>query len=207
MHYMKGQLNTTKLLLHFLGMAIYGAGLIRSMRMACQKKVLKTKQFRKNLMLNTWTEQVRNQITYFNGAQTPYPFFVSPFFDQYIIKKGRPKSLTNQFYPSLEENHTHGNYDPIGDINNNQADKVIHRYKNRVLITPTTICPVNCRYCFRKNTLANSDDSFKGQWHKTLEYIDDHSEIEEVIFTGGDPLMISNQKLDNYLNDLSNISH
>lgn len=158
-------------------------------------------------MLNTWTEQVKNQITYFGGDQTPYPFFISPFFDDHINKMGSPKSLTNQFYPSSKENSSQGSYDPIGDINNHQADKIIHRYKNRVLVTPTTVCPVNCRYCFRKNTLAMSDDLFKGQWQKTLEYLNNHSEVEEVIFTGGDPLMMSNQKINNYLNDLTQIPH
>jgi lysine 2,3-aminomutase len=138
------------------------------------------------------------------------PFVISTFFDNYIKKIKSPPSLTLQFYPSdLETSQIQesGLYDPIGDHSNLKADKLIHRYKNRVLVMPTTACPVSCRYCFRRNPLAENDEMFKGQWKRTLAYLMEHSEVNEVIFTGGDPLMLSNRKLDMYLTDLSEIKH
>ena len=95
--------------------------------------------------------------------------------------------------------------DPIGDKNFLKAPQLIHRYKSRALFTPTTLCPVNCRYCFRKNELFADEEMFQHDFDKTLQYLNDHPEISEIIFTGGDPLNLSNEKLEKYLTSFSKI--
>ena len=76
-----------------------------------------------------------------------------------------------------------------------------------MLFTPTTKCPIQCRYCFRKNELHTSIDLFKAQFEQTLDYIGNHSEIDEIIFTGGDPFILNDSKISDYLNAFAQIPH
>ncbi|MCO4755419.1 MAG: 4Fe-4S cluster-binding domain-containing protein, partial [Bacteriovoracaceae bacterium] len=127
-----------------------------------------------------------------------YPVFVPQRLANRIKELGRDSSLWKQFIPSqdeLLESPLEGLYDPIGDSTHSQGNGIIHRYKNRILFAPTTVCPVNCRYCFRKNELAQKDDILKGKLKELESYLSVHPEVEEVILTGGDPLVVSNEKL------------
>ncbi len=115
------------------------------------------------------------------------------------IKQGGPASaLWKQFVPHLYETGQpfsgQGLDDPIGDQRYSRGASLVHRYPNRVLLMPTPACPVQCRYCFRKNEL-HRDTWPHPDLQKDLAYLASHSEIEEVIFSGGDPLVLSNRKL------------
>lgn len=123
-----------------------------------------------------------------------------------IKLSGKNSSLAKQFLPQSEElTNTSGLYDPIGDKSHAQGGQLIHRYDNRALFTPTTVCPVMCRYCFRKNELNAKDEVFAADFERTLNYLQAHPEIEEIIFTGGDPLVLSNEKLIKYIMAFSEI--
>ena len=97
--------------------------------------------------------------------------------------------------------------DPIGDQAHSPRPGLVHRYRDRVLFFPTFRCPMFCRYCFRKATLNGPPIRLREQRQGALEYIAEHPEIEEVILTGGDPLMLSNSRLSGLLDDLWDISH
>jgi len=121
------------------------------------------------------------------------------------IKKAGPDSvLWKQFLPSTEEESGGGLTDPIGDEKFNLAPQIIHRYKNRALFLPTSVCPVYCRYCFRKNELGTKD-LFSPDFKKTLKYLKDHPEIDELIFSGGDSFILATNKIDTYLNHFKNL--
>src|SRR5690606_12116200 len=97
-----------------------------------------------------------------------YPLFIPRNF---ALKIKNSKAMQLEFLPSnLEENAT-GLLDPIGDEAYSQGGQLIHRYKNRLLFAPTTKCPINCRYCFRKNELFENDEMFKADFDKTLSYL------------------------------------
>jgi lysine 2,3-aminomutase len=100
-----------------------------------------------------------------------------------------------------------GLIDPIGDLDYAKGGQLIHRYQNRLLFAPTTVCPVNCRYCFRKNELNQSLVAFKSSLKVTESYLLDHPEIDEVIFTGGDPLILSDSKIEKYLKLFASFDH
>lgn len=136
-----------------------------------------------------------------------YPVFVPKDLADRMKKEGRDGVLAREFFPRAEELIDQGYLDPIGDKRFNVAPQLIHRYPNRVLFTATSVCPVHCRYCFRKNELSPSDEIFEQNFEKTLSYLSSHSEISEIIFTGGDPLTLSDQKLDKYLEAFSKIFH
>lgn len=124
-----------------------------------------------------------------------------------IKEQGLQGVLAKQFIPSSDELNDGGLADPIGDSTHYKKGQIIHRYQNRVLFLPTTVCPVICRYCFRKNSLSNKDEIYKSEFEQTLSYLKEHEEINEIIFSGGDPLMMSPEKIDFYLEQFSNLEH
>ena len=165
-------------------------------------------------VMNSWQEDFKSAIKnhhdleLFLDTKIPHTNFKSflpiPFLNK--IKKSGPDSpLWKQFIPSDSENSSSGLKDPIGDQKYLVTKNLIHRYENRALLIPTTICPVSCRYCFRKNELEASDAVFKADLQNSLAYLKAHPEINEVILTGGDPLILSNEKLHEIILELKAI--
>ncbi|MEE2671302.1 MAG: KamA family radical SAM protein [Bdellovibrionota bacterium] len=112
-------------------------------------------------------------------------------------KLAESAAIRKQFlYSNDEEDQTDGLLDPIGDALRAKGNGIIHRYKNRILFMPTTACPVNCRYCFRRNELVSPSSFLKGKLNELETYLKKHPEVEEVILTGGDPLVLNNQRLE-----------
>ena len=128
-----------------------------------------------------------------------YPLFIPRALALKIKQQGPDGVLAREFLPSCEEISAGGLVDPIGDKEFQRAPQLIHRYPSRALFTATSICPVHCRYCFRKNELTQTDELFSQDFSATLRYLSEHPEITELIFTGGDPLTLSNEKLEKYL--------
>jgi lysine 2,3-aminomutase len=141
----------------------------------------------------------------FQFPETKYPIFIPKKFAQKIKDFGEGSPLWNQFLPDQRESESVGRIDPIGDKIHSKGNQLIHRYENRVLFTPTTVCPVQCRYCFRKNELSSKDEIFDANFEAAKNYISLHPEINEVIFTGGDPLILSDEKIAYYLQEFAEI--
>jgi lysine 2,3-aminomutase len=139
-------------------------------------------------------------------VEADYPLFIPKKLAEKIKAQGPDGVLAREFLPDVREMKSLGMNDPIGDKEYYKAPQLIHRYPSRALFTPTTICPVLCRYCFRKNELHAEEEMFQADFEKTLEYLRSHPEISEIIFTGGDPLTLSNEKLNKYLEAFAEIS-
>ena len=98
--------------------------------------------------------------------------------------------------------------DPIGDFLHAPVKGIVHRYPDRVLLKTIHVCPVYCRFCFRREVVGNDGEGLTPQELETaLDYIRNHSEIWEVILTGGDPLILSKAKLRNIIQALEQIDH
>jgi EF-P beta-lysylation protein EpmB len=87
------------------------------------------------------------------------------------------------------------------------ATGLLHKYKHRVLLIVKAGCAVNCRYCFRRHFPYKDNSPNKARWQDALGYIAKHTEINEVIFSGGDPLMASDEHLAWLIEQVENISH
>lgn len=129
----------------------------------------------------------------------------------YVQKKIQTSSpeYAKQFVFHVEENNqTEGLEDPIFDSNFQKTSQIIHKYSNRVLFLATKYCGVICRFCFRKNSLNDDQSSlYSEDFVQTLKYLQKNTQIEEMIFSGGDPLMLTNSKIKYILESIHPISH
>lgn len=98
--------------------------------------------------------------------------------------------------------------DPLEEQDDkNVVSNILHKYHNRLLFMVKGGCAVNCRYCFRRHFPYEENKGTKQNWQTALQYIAEHPEIEEVIFSGGDPLMAKDHELDWLIKHLENIPH
>ncbi|MCF6281375.1 MAG: EF-P beta-lysylation protein EpmB [Candidatus Polarisedimenticolaceae bacterium] len=97
--------------------------------------------------------------------------------------------------------------DPVGDANSVAEHGLLHKYHGRVLLITTAACAIHCRFCFRRNFSYSDHLADPVHWHKTVAYIASHPEIHEVILSGGDPLMMSDQRLSGMLQLVATIGH
>ena len=96
--------------------------------------------------------------------------------------------------------------DPIGDESHSPVKGIVHRYPDRVLLTPTLTCPVYCRFCFRREAVGHGLLE-KLELERALEYIKTNSDIWEVILSGGDPFTLSARRLNELISNLEKIEH
>ncbi|MGB8696562.1 MULTISPECIES: EF-P beta-lysylation protein EpmB [Acinetobacter] len=96
--------------------------------------------------------------------------------------------------------------DPLGEEQANQQPGVLHKYKSRFLLTLTGACAVHCRYCFRRHFPYQENLPKNEDWLNIKSYIESQPDINEVIFSGGDPLTLSNRKLKLWIERLESLS-
>lgn len=138
-----------------------------------------------------------------------FPLLVTRSF----IKRMRPNDINDplllQILPSLEETTIDNNYldDPLQEKNFNIMSGLIHKYSGRVLILGSKSCAINCRYCFRKHFPYNSNIASGINLVNIINYIKADNSIEEVILSGGDPLLAPNNYFKKLLDQLNLIKH
>ncbi len=119
-----------------------------------------------------------------------FPFLCSRHFADQIKKSSHPEALLREVLPLTVERENIPGFvdDPVGDLPASKSDCVIQKYDGRALVVSTATCGVRCRFCFRKNyPFQNIPDVAR----EVSNWLDTHSEIWEVILSGGDPLTLS----------------
>ena len=97
--------------------------------------------------------------------------------------------------------------DPVGDSDSMVSEGVLHKYHGRVLLLTTGACAIHCRYCFRQHFPYNEANPAKQEWQEALAYIAANPHIKEVILSGGDPLVLSDQRLKILCTHIAAIPH
>ncbi len=98
--------------------------------------------------------------------------------------------------------------DSLGEDEHSPVPGLVHRYPDRVLFLVTDRCAAYCRYCTRSRLVSNAQDyNFHPEYEQGLRYIEAHPEIRDVLLSGGDPLLLSDKKLDHLLSRLREIKH
>jgi len=98
--------------------------------------------------------------------------------------------------------------DPIGDDALSPVPGIVHRYADRVLLKPLLVCPLYCRFCFRREHVGPDggllDDA---ALERAFDWLRAHPQITEVVMTGGDPMMLSPRRMDHIMRALEGIGH
>src|SRR5438270_7533848 len=118
--------------------------------------------------------------------------------------------IAAQFVPHTEELKVspEESRDPIGDERWSPVPGIVHRYPDRVLLKPLLLCPVYCRFCFRREVVGKSPAMLTPKaLASAIDYVRQHDEVWEVIVTGGDPLLLSPRRLTEIVRTLDRIPH
>lgn len=129
-----------------------------------------------------------------------------------LIDLGDPDDpIARQFVPDPAELDVRAeeDADPVGDDVHSPVKGIVHRYPDRVLLKPIHVCPVYCRFCFRREVVGpnGAGGLTSGELAAALAYIAHRPEIWEVIVTGGDPLVLSPRRLRALMQALAAIEH
>src|SRR5271168_5235353 len=118
--------------------------------------------------------------------------------------------IAAQFVPSAAELDVapEERADPIGDARWSPVPGIVHRYPDRVLLKPTLLCPVYCRFCFRREVVGKKPAMMSREaLDRAFDYIRERHEIWEVIVTGGDPLLLAPRRIGDIVRTLDQIPH
>jgi len=99
--------------------------------------------------------------------------------------------------------------DPLGEQNQSPIPQLVHRYPDRVLFLATGVCAAYCRYCTRSHMVSKKDKvhSSLSVWDKAIDYIRMHHEVRDILISGGDPLTMSDDRIEYLLSRLRAIPH
>ncbi|MBM3239105.1 KamA family radical SAM protein [Candidatus Poribacteria bacterium] len=134
-----------------------------------------------------------------------FPLRVNPYYLSLIREKGDP--IWKQVIPDVQEILSKGVEDPLAEEEDSPVPNLIHRYPDRVLFYVSYMCPVYCRFCTRKRKVGDPHSIPKNAVEMGLGYIRQHPEIRDVIISGGDPLMLTDGKIESILCGLRTIEH
>ncbi len=135
---------------------------------------------------------------------------ITPYFFNLIDPADENCPVRRQVVPRLEETHTASweMSDPCGEDSHSPVPGLVHRYPDRVLFLVTDRCASYCRYCTRSRLVSNASGyDFHPEYDRQIAYIAEHPEIRDVLLSGGDPLLLSDEKLENLLSRLRAIPH
>ncbi len=140
-----------------------------------------------------------------------YAVAVSPHLLSLVDPADPHDPIARQFLPSLEELtiFPEERADPIGDTVHSPVPGIVHRHPDRVLFKVVAACPVYCRFCFRREMIGPGKENAlsKENFEAALSYLAAHSEIWEVILTGGDPFILSPRRIAEITTRLAAVPH
>lgn len=140
-----------------------------------------------------------------------YAIAITPTMADLIGPADRTDPIALQYVPNAAElvATPEERSDPIGDLAHSPVVGIVHRYPDRVLLKAVHVCPVYCRFCFRREMVGPQGLGTLAaeELRAALAYIADHAEIWEVILTGGDPLILSPRRLADIMQGLAAIDH
>jgi lysine 2,3-aminomutase len=135
---------------------------------------------------------------------------ITPHFFNLIDKDDPDCPIRRQVIPRIEEGWTAPEEmaDPCGEDSHMPVPGLVHRYPDRVLFLVTDRCASYCRYCTRSRVVSGvGEQHLETQWEAAFRYLEKHTEVRDVLLSGGDPLLFSDAKLDKILTRLRAIPH
>jgi lysine 2,3-aminomutase len=177
---------------------------------------------------NDWRWQLKNRITSLPQLQRFLPTLtpeehagtllanqklalaITPYFFNLIDAGDENCPIRRQVVPRIEETHAAPweMSDPCGEDAHSPVPGLVHRYPDRVLFLVTDRCAAYCRYCTRSRMVSNATGyDFHPEFERQIEYVRQNKAVRDVLLSGGDPLLLSDDKLDYLLGRLRAIPH
>lgn len=171
--------------------------------------------------MTTWQDQLKHAITApeelarhlpcnqdeAETVKARYPLRISPYYLDLIKRSG--KVLFRQAVPDIRElDDPEGMLDPLAEESLSPAPNLVHRYPDRALFLVSNQCAMYCRFCTRKRKVGKTGMRITEKTLSAgLEYLRNTPQIREVLISGGDPLLLSDQRIENILQRLREIEH
>jgi len=166
-----------------------------------EKNISTIKQLTKHAALALYEEEQLEQVVQI------HPMRVSPYYLSLIDWNDPDDPIRKMAVPSVEELNLEGFYDTSGEAANTKMPGLQHKYAETALILATNRCAMYCRHCFRKRLVGLPSEEIVKRFGEAAEYIEKHKEINNVLISGGDPLVLKNEILEKFLDVLEKIEH
>lgn len=138
------------------------------------------------------------------------PLAITPYYAS-LISKSADDPIRKCVIPQINETIVAAEEaeDPLGEDHQSPVSCIVHRYPDRVLFLSTKFCSVNCRFCTRSRIVGEHKCFSSGikEWEKGFDYIRNHTEIRDVLISGGDPLTLSTKSLEFIVSSIRSIKH
>ncbi|HEU5260546.1 MAG TPA: KamA family radical SAM protein [Gemmatimonadales bacterium] len=139
-------------------------------------------------------------------AAEDFEFRISPAMVDLIQSPGDP--IWRQYVPDLQELDVRdGLVDSLAEDANSPVPNITHRYPDRALFLVSPVCASYCRFCTRRRKVGDPDKIPLSQLESAFRYLEEHTEIRDVIMSGGDPLLLSDRRIDEICKRLRSITH
>src|SRR2546427_5940139 len=173
----------------------------------------------------SWQERLRNQslaslealVARFGPEHFPdlerlrqaaenFEFRISPAMVDLIQAPGDP--IWRQYVPDLQELEVHdGLVDSLAEDANSPVPNITHRYPDRALFLVSPVCAAYCRFCTRRRKVGDPEKIPMAELESAFRYLEEHVEIRDVIMSGGDPLLLSDRRIEDLCKRLRAIPH
>ena len=154
-----------------------------------------------NLSENTVCESI--------DLNSDFPFLTTKSFVKRIKKNNPIDPLLKQILPLTLENEIKKGFsiDPLNEKKYSPVPRIIHKYYGRVLLLASFDCAMHCRYCFRRHYFVSKNLTLNQDLYEEFKYIESDTSINEVILSGGDPLILDDTMIKNVVDHLTSIMH
>ena len=136
-----------------------------------------------------------------------HPMSIPRYYLSLIDPKDPDDPIRKMAIPSVNELDVTGCYDTSGEKANTKLPGLQHKYKNTVLLLSANVCSMYCRHCFRKRMVGLTNDEVMNRFNEAYEYIGAHPEVNNVLISGGDSLILPTQVIAHLLEKLTRLPH
>ncbi|MEA2640613.1 MAG: lysine 2,3-aminomutase [Chloroflexota bacterium] len=164
--------------------------------------------------LAEWIEVSAEEAEAIQACAGKYRWSITPYYASLMDHTDASCPIRRQAIPSLSELRpfSTSSVDPVGDMAFRKTNRVVHKYPDRIIMLATDVCPVYCRHCTRKYHTTDVDGTYFGEgasasWEADFAYVAAHPEIRDVLITGGDPLTLTDERLETIIARLRAIAH
>ena len=166
-----------------------------------EKSISSVKQLKKYVALLLMKQEMLEKII------KVHPMRISPYYMSLIDWNDPDDPIRKMAVPSVEELSLEGIYDTSGETENTVVPGLQHKYSETALILATNQCAMYCRHCFRKRLVGLPNEETLRRFEDAAAYVAEHQEINNVLISGGDPLVLDSEIIKRFLEVLDRIKH